>query len=199
MTFAARLLFIVLLLGAAFAAQAVTLLKKTRDPASMGLYHLTNAPGFTSAYYFITYKIDDQDLREKPAPFGRVYMEPGEHTVVVSFFDYSGYIVPINFKQRLFQGTYTIRFTMKPGMRYAPMFNLNAPEKEQASEMCIAEVSQGAPLSATRKPMPYVACGTPTLDPVPENIKVCRETAWIGFTPKVHKEACAPLTSPGAM
>jgi hypothetical protein len=173
-------------------ADAANLQKKVKDPGSMALYHLTNAPGGWSKYYFDTYVIDDQDLRKQPAPYGRVYMAPGEHTVVVSYRDFSGSHIPFNLKEGVFQGTYTIRFTMKPGMRYAPIFNLNLPKEQQPTQMCMAEVPQSASLGETREPMQYVACAEPSLDPTPENIKTCMENI-LAATPVVHKEWCTPI------
>lgn len=161
----------------------------------LGLVYFTNATGFLSEFYINVISLDDRDFLKEPYTYGQGYVAPGVHKMKVTFTDYDNYIIPVNLKQKQFQGYYEIEFEVLAGKKYAPIFNLNLEGREILAEMCVAEISQSDSFSKTRELRTYVGCGKPSIPPIEENIKLCQQWDWIAYPAKVYEEACRIISN----
>jgi len=122
---------------------------------------------------------DDGGIGNVPASGRPTSVLPGNHTARISFVE-STHVLPGMNTASVYSGWYEITFEAKRGMVYAPIFNLDNPEAQQVTQMCIAEASQEqvakVGMDATRKHPHYVACAKPSIDP--DSDKASRCLTW---------------------
>jgi hypothetical protein len=164
-----------------------------RAASELVTYWRLNYAEFTGSQIY-TLMINGRDISKNPpsSPHAQWQLEPGRHTVRITFSDAESIWLPSFLTVKVFQGWYEISFDTKAGFSYAPIFDLGLPRQEWARRMCIAELKPGEGLSDSRKPMPYVACAGPSIEPTPENIKVCQQFQGLGRLPVVYAEFCNP-------
>jgi hypothetical protein len=176
-------LFAIALAGCATPKQYRSTDVADTDISKLGVYSLLNTPDFFAAVNLITKDLDGVNYHKHPDAVspelgvnGEVHLAPGKHQVKVSFVDFD--MLGIGFRSRVFQGHYDIEFTVTPGNYYAAMFK-DVTKEKRFKEVCVVEVSQKEGLMATRTSKNFIACGTPTVLPTEDNIKVCQLTLGV--------------------
>lgn len=199
---------ITLVLAASCSGCAINVSKmypgEARPNNEIAVYSPLNRGDFNGPSILTTH-IDGKVIREyfpSGSPFGPyVAMLPGEKTVRVTFDDYENtflwILAPklISLKFKNFQGYYDVKFNAKPGKFYAPIFNYNLLQDKKITEMCVAELEQGATLSDTRAPQKYVACAKPSVPATQENIKICNEMHEWGEAPVIFQDLCRKIAN----
>lgn len=144
--------------------------RKSKD--ELGHYSTTGAAGFFTSSMVYTLKIDDLDLyKTDKKVWGQVFLEPGQHTVTLSFINYDWKGIPLTeFDQKYFEGEYVVPFNVKAGYKYMPMFNLaRKGEDDFFDEMCMAETPGKNGWGALKNKESIITCAKADIEVIPEN------------------------------